>query len=217
MMKRFDKLRKLAIIALVCTSTVGCDKNEDSSSFDVFTCVVNGVVYKDYMPYLLPPGGVRTPYIKYRFDENGKRLIFFSRPILVQPDEESMGGHSIYINIPLEDPIEINKEYYFEESIPIEGDKPLFYYMGEYREKGLPYCLVISKDIVEGSEVFYVGFGAGKLSVTSIEKTTGGKDKWSGIIEFTLPNPKPKSETEILTFKGQFGNIMINDNQQNNE
>lgn len=74
MIKDFIHKTILFIIGL-CTLTV-CDKNGKVLPSDFKSnCEINGEIYTDQMPTLLPPGVKRTPYVDLKM--SGKRYIQF--------------------------------------------------------------------------------------------------------------------------------------------
>ncbi|UZJ63277.1 hypothetical protein OKW96_12190 [Sphingobacterium sp. KU25419] len=125
-----------------------------------FTCEVDGIAYKDQTPYILPPGAKRTPTFNYHFDDSQKGMYFSSRLALVNKGQSDVGGYAVMIDIPLEAPLEINKEYQFA-GISGENHRMPINYLFTYREKGLAYC-----NVYANGEMNYNSFGTGKLIIS---------------------------------------------------
>lgn len=172
-----------------------CKKNGESKLFPAhFTCKVDGVLYRGNMPYLTPPGAKRNPYISYTFNENYKGFYFYSGIGLIDEDKNEPSSYVVSLNIPLEERLEKDKEYFFT-AIPDEDYGMPLGYSRKYAEKGLPYCSVYAN-----GEMNHLSFGTGKLVIDTF---TGEKES-TGSIEFTVPSPLPEDEGKILTFKGRF-------------
>lgn len=195
-MIRFDISIKPLIIGLICFTTVACDKENKSTLWPAkFTCEVDGIAYKDQTPYILPPGAKRTPTFNYHFDDSQKGMYFSSRLALVNKGQSDVGGYAVMIDIPLEAPLEINKEYQFA-GISGENHRMPINYLFTYREKGLAYC-----NVYANGEMNYNSFGTGKLIIKSFDQE---KSQVVGDIEFSVPSPVSEDEHKLLSFKGQF-------------
>lgn len=195
MMNRIKIFCKSVIIISSILLATACKKKGESKLFPAhFTCEVDGVLYRGNMPYLAPPGAKRNPYISYTFNENYKGFYFYSGIGLIDAEENKPSSYVVSLNIPLEERLEMNKEYFFK-AIPGKDYGMPMGYSRKYGEKGLPYCSVYAD-----GEMNHLSFGTGKLVIDTF---TGEKGS-TGSIEFTVPSPLPEDEEKILTFKGRF-------------
>jgi hypothetical protein len=191
-----DRSIKLLITGMICLITMACNKENKSTLWPAkFTCEVDGITYKDQTPYILPPGAKRTPSFNYHFDDLQKGMYFSSRLALVNQGQSEVGGYAIMIDIPLKDPLAINKEYQFVGMAGEEHNMPINY-LFKYREKGLAYCHVYAN-----GEMNKNSFGTGKLIIQSFDLE---KSQVVGQIEFLVPSPVSEDAHKRLSFKGQF-------------
>lgn len=199
-MNRIKTFARSIIIVFTCLLSIACKKDGESKLFPAhFTCEVDGVLYRGNMPYLAPPGAKRNPYISYTFNENYKGFYFYSGIGLIDEDKNEPSSYVVSLNIPLEEPLEKDKEYFFT-AIPDEDYGMPLGYSRKYAEKGLPYCSVYAD-----GQMNHLCFGTGKLVIDTF---TGEKGS-TGSIEFTVPSPLPEDEGKILTFKGRFEHMGI--------
>lgn len=183
---------------LVCSFIIfliaGCDKKGNPLPSDIiFNAQLNGIKYKDVMPMVIPPGAQRTPVLEIVQGDQG--YINLQSSLKPQDGGDKHGGFSLNIRVPLNEQIQLNKEYSFS---PIAGKEKLTGSDNLIYLDGANQFVSISSTSYNLDTKYY---GKGTFILTEYDLV---KNKAKGKVEFTFPYDKWDSGTKELKMSGEF-------------
>ncbi len=189
------KILKTQIVsALVIFLIAACDKKGNPLPSDIkFSGELNGVMYKDEMPMVIPPGAQRTPVLEIVAGDQG--YINIRSSLKPEDSGDTHGDFSLNIRVPLSEQIQLNKEYSFS---PIAGKEKLTGSDNLLYLDGKNQFVSISSTSYSLDTKYY---GKGTLVLTEYDLV---KNKAQGKVEFVFPYDIWGSNIMDLKMSGQF-------------
>ena len=188
----------LLFLTIIPALFLSCDKNgETLKNGNKVEIQKDGITYIDEQSLILPPGAYDGPRLLYTpqstmgFENIVEKITLASS--LHQKGTKNSNGFNIFISVPLEGGVTLNKRY----DIKPKDQKEIFTVGIDGERTDIPRTLSIR--YTEDHKTYFLG--TGHIMFTFFDSSRGESNiKGEGTIEFTIPNENGGRST----FKGNF-------------